>query len=123
MKYSQAFERDYQFYLTNANKFNFAPYQPRVESSETGKDAKYCFWKLDSTGNHSPCNEPELLRSLLICKKSIGFHLNMWAEGFEDMGEEIDYYMSEFICPPEWVKISFEKILWKNQKLQKTQSK
>jgi hypothetical protein len=123
MKYSPQFERDYEFYLRNANKFNFAPYQPFIEASESGDDAKYCFWKLDSTGKLLPCNEPELLRSLLICKKSLGFHLKMWAEGFEDMGEEIDYYMAEFICPPDWVKVSFEKILWKNQQLQMTQSK
>ncbi|MEH2086127.1 hypothetical protein [Nostoc sp.] len=114
MKYSPQFERDYQFYLKNAEKFNFAPYQPIVEVSDTGKDAKHCFWRLDSTGKLLPCSEPELLRSLLICKKSLGFHLKMWAEGFEEMGEEVDYYMSEFISPPKWVRVALEKAISKH---------
>ncbi|WP_335083062.1 hypothetical protein [Nostoc sp.] len=78
-----------------------------------GNDAKYCFWKLDSTGKILPCSQPELLYSILVCKKSVGFHLNIWAEGFEEMGEEIDYYMAEFYHPPNWVKVSFEKKLQK----------
>lgn len=111
MKYSPQFERDYQFYLQNAKKFNFAPYQPIIEASKSGKDAKYCFWKLDSTGKLLPCNEPGLFSSLLICKKSVGFHLKIWAEGFEDMGEKIEYYVAEFQNPPDWVKISFSKLI------------
>jgi hypothetical protein len=113
MKYSPQFERDYRFYLANANKFTFAPYQPIIKASETGKPAKYCFWKFDSTGELLDCNEAELLSSLLICKKSIGFHLKMWAEGFTDMGMSIDDYLAEFISPPVWVRVSFEKAISK----------
>ncbi len=102
-KYSQNFERDYNFYLQNAHKFSFAPFQPVVLASEHGHDAKYCFWKWDSTGKVLPCREPELLSELMICKKSIGFHLKMWAEGFDDFCEPINYYLAEFIDPPDWV--------------------
>lgn len=115
MKYSRQFERDYNFYLQNADKFNFAPYQPIIEASLKGYDAKYCFYKLDSEGKLLPCNEPELLHSLLICKKSIGFHLKLWAEGFNDMGQEIDYYLAEFILPPDWVRASFKKLVCNRQ--------
>ena len=111
MKYSKNFERDYQFYLTNAQKFNFAPDQPVIEESSDGKDAKYCFWKFDSTGEMLACNEPEILRALIICKKSVNFHLKMWASGFTDMEMNIDEYLAEFISSPAWVKVSFEKLL------------
>ncbi len=87
MKYSKGFERDYTFYLQNIDNFVFCG---TVEPSfvaipdSNGKSAKECFMRIDSNGVNLPCNEPELLNRLLLCKASINFQIKQWAEGRSD---------------------------------------
>jgi len=58
-----------------------------------------------------PCKEPELLKEVITCKKSINLHIKMWVDGYEDMMMGIEEYMKEFIDPPIWVYNSFIKSL------------
>jgi len=92
---------------------------------EHGKSAKKCFCRYDTTGKMEPTNEPELLQSLIVCKKSINLHIKLWVESYDDMVEGVDFYMNLFQgTPPPWVEDSFRKQLsrqmmrqWKQQHL------
>ena len=105
-KYSKNFNRDYEFYLRHIGRFDFAGGAeiPRVTFDENGVDAKRAFFLFDSNGTLAPCNEPELFYKLMVTKKGINFHFKMWAEGFWDLMEPIEFYLDEFDNPPEWVE-------------------
>lgn len=103
--YKEKFERDYQFYLTNKNKFKFAgcvisppPYD------EKGVDAKQAFFVFDSQGKLKPCREPDLFVELMTCKKAINLQIGMWADGQEDCLIPIEELLEEFISPPDWIQ-------------------
>jgi hypothetical protein len=94
MKYSDNFERDYNWYLKYGHIYKFdGSLDPIVIYDEHGKDAKYCFYKYDSTGKLPPTNQPNLLVDIIKAKRSINFHIKMWAEG---VAERISF-MSEFM--------------------------
>jgi hypothetical protein len=83
MKYSNNFERDYNWYIKWKDVFNFCgsdDENDKVIFDINGKSAKECFYLHDSTGKILPTLEPELLYSLYKCKGSINFHIKMWAE-------------------------------------------
>jgi hypothetical protein len=125
-KFNPNFERDYAFYLNNRAVFSFAgtdtkkdyriqfPGEPdefadgerwAIPYMPNGKDAKHCFYYLDSEGKKFPCCEPELLNQLLTCKASVNLHIKMWAEGRAEYVlslVELKEYMNEYKCP-EWV--------------------
>jgi hypothetical protein len=107
MKYTKNFNRDYQFYLDNSNNFSFAAdYYPIITLDTKGKSAKECFWLLDSQSISVPCSQPEELTKVLLCKKSVNFHIKLWAENYLDILEPIEYYLEEFIDPPDWIEKS-----------------
>lgn len=112
MKYSQRFEEDWKFYLNNKEKFTFCgeeiiqwPYDVN------GKDSKYCFHKFDSTGKILPSSEPELIREVLRCKKSINWHIKEYADGLTEpywLGT-LNELLNEFKNPPYWVEQAMRK--------------
>ena len=84
---------------------------------ENGVTAKKAFHSFDTMGKSLPTNEPELLESILKCKKSINLHIKMWIEGYDDMMEDVEYYMKLFNGePPSWVEDSFRKQLSRRQR-------
>lgn len=86
-KYSENFERDYNFYLNNIGNYKFCgTLMPKHTAiySDVGKSAKEVFYLIDSTGKNHPTNEPKLLNDLLLCKASVNFHIKQWAEGRAD---------------------------------------
>ncbi len=113
MKFSKKFNRDYDFYIQNKDTFTFSGVNVTVwPDLENGVTAKECFWRFDSTGNMMPTCEPDLLKALIICKKSINLHITLWVEGYDDMMEGVEYYMGLFHgTPPLWVEDSFRKQL------------
>jgi hypothetical protein len=86
MKYSKGFERDYQFYLSNLDKFNFCgTLNPNFEAIINGElSAKECFFFIESQGKNYPCSEPLLLNKLLLCKAGINFQIKQWAEARQE---------------------------------------
>lgn len=83
MKYSEKFERDWNWYYKWKDEFTFdgSPASGKVFGNKTfGKSAKECFYIHDSQGKIIPTNEPELLEQIFKCKGSINFHIKMWAE-------------------------------------------
>lgn len=104
-KYSDQFETDWNFYLQNKDKFIFCGEDVLLwEYNEKGNTAKECFYKFDSTGKKTPCTEPALLRAIVICKKSINWHIKQYAEGCADGLFFFNELINEFISPPEWVE-------------------
>ena len=88
MKYSNKFEKDYEWYLSVKDKFNFDGVavhlnkygKPIIISDPDGKDAKYCFYVYDAMGKIVPTSEPIKLQDLLRVKGSINLHIKMYAE-------------------------------------------
>ena len=105
---SKKFDRDWLFYRKNRHKFTFCGVQ--VDTPQYGAYtpvAKECFRSFDTSGKVPKyCREPQLFMEILRCKKSINFHLKMWAEGYNDYLMGIKEYLNELIDPPLWVEKS-----------------
>ena len=105
-RFKKSQQRDFDFFMKNRHKFTFSGVDlslvPKGEYSVFD-----CFILWDTQGKLLPCENPELLRQIMVCKKSVNFHIKMWVEGYDDMGMPISEYLKEFIDPPEWVYKSF----------------
>lgn len=115
MKYSKKYERDYEFYYSQRNVFNFCgTLTPKYTAvfDENGKSAKEVFYMIDSQGKNLPTNEPELLNELLLCKASINFQIKQWGEGrakgITSLYELTEEYKNQYNLP-EWVIVAVEK--------------
>jgi hypothetical protein len=81
MKYTENYQRDYEFYLGNRHVFNFSgKTEITLIADKNGKTAKEVFYMIDTHGKNASCCEPELLSELLKCKASVNLHIKMWAE-------------------------------------------
>lgn len=108
MKYSEAFERDFKWYLSVRHLFSFdgqAEYFDRktgrnlINSSKNGASGKEAFYKWDAQGRILATKHPNLLHTLLKTKGSVNLHIKMYAEDrangtlpkllFQDLCEEI----------------------------------
>ncbi|MCP3685420.1 MAG: hypothetical protein GY861_22440 [bacterium] len=109
------FERDWKFYCGNRKKFTFCG---RVvvtpEYDEDGLTAKECFYVYDTNGKLCKCSEPELFHEVLLCKKSVGFHIKQWAEGYTDVCSSVDELLSFADSPPDWIKVSVKNQIINN---------
>ena len=113
----EAWRKDYDFYIANMHKFTFFGDwldAKQFKNDDNGKTADLAFKALDSQGKVIPCKETDLLKKVMTCKKSINFHIKTWAEGFIDFGEDVEYYMQEFINPPEWIRVALVNQIRKN---------
>lgn len=87
MKYTESYQRDYEFYLGNRHNFNFSGKTEITPiADKKGKTAKEVFYMIDTHGKkkNTPCCEPELLSELLKCKASVNLQIKMWAEARAD---------------------------------------
>lgn len=141
-KFSPQFERDYKFYLSNKHIFTIPgsfikndfgiqyPGEPEliqkdedgndvvipfsIPYSASGKDAKRCFYLLDTNGEKHPCSEPQLLVEILTCKAAVNLQIKLWAQGRADctlFKFELEEWLADFKAP-EWVLKAIE-----NQKI------
>ena len=123
MKYSKKFNRDYEFYLSNKDTFTFSGDRVDVPvDMENGVSCKQSFRSWDTSGVLLTTNEPELLKSIIVCKKSINLHIKMWVDGYDEMMESVGFYLSLFEGePPPWVEDSFRKQL--RRKIERSRKK
>lgn len=78
-KYSENFERDWNWYNKYKDEFTFSGALPKdVEFDKDGKTAKECFHRFDSEGKLLPCSEPELLQQIFNCKGAINMMIKEW---------------------------------------------
>lgn len=81
MKYSENFNRDFNYYLSSRHIFNFDGRLDRdIEFDKNGIDGKKAFYKFDSEGKLVPTKHPNILKALLKTKGSINLHIKMWKE-------------------------------------------
>ena len=113
-KYSDSYERDWKFYRTNKDKFNFFGAHPPVfEYHADGVSAKRAFLILDSTGKAPKTRENNLLSKVIACKKSVNWHIKQWSDGYVDFCEPVEYYMNSMNNTPEWVYHSIKGQVFK----------
>lgn len=89
MRYSKNFNRDYNFYISVIDTFNFAgkdvDKECNIVTTENAVTAKECFYNYDSSGIRDlDCNEVELIKKLIICKASVNMHIKMYAESMTE---------------------------------------
>lgn len=103
MKYSKSFERDYNFYLTNINNFNFCGTGvPGFLAEHGDMPTKEAFFRIDSGQKIYAiekrlnalnmtedtrvvmCDDPELFMAILLCKSGVNFQIKQWAECLND---------------------------------------
>ena len=108
-KYSPNFDRDYDFYFTNIGKFDFIGSDISNMRPEEGTNTlKKVFHVFDSQGKTLPCEDPDMFLELIKFKKGLNFWIKYWAEGFSDILEPIEDYLSILDGDvPEWVETSF----------------
>ena len=82
MKYSNNFERDWNWYVKYKDDFMFSGSLNRelIVDFDKGSSAKECFFIFDSQGKLKPTNEPELLSKVIKCKESINFQIKEYAQ-------------------------------------------
>ena len=120
MKYSQAFERDYEFYTRMLDVMDFDGSLPRsdIEEDIHGMIAKDAFYLFDSQGKMKPTCEPALLSKLFKTKGSVNFHIKMYAEGRADgtLGRfELEEIVKNFSAP-DWFYEAVERQKFKYMK-------
>ena len=81
--------------------------------NKDGVNAKEAFFQLDTYGKVPECDEPELLKEILQCKKAVNWQIKEWVNGFYDMFEPFSYYTESFINPPTWVLNALKRSVWK----------
>lgn len=81
MKYSENFNRDFNYYLSSRHIFNFDGRLDRdIVFDKNGISGKQCFHKFDSEGKLVATKHPNLVKALLKTKGSINLHIKMWKE-------------------------------------------
>lgn len=105
MKYSDNFNRDFNWYLSVRHSFNFDGKTPiEITFNAKGIDGKKAFYIYDSKGKLNETKHPHLLSTLIRTKGSVNLHIKMYAEGMAD-GTFPKIEFNEFcekIKSPEW---------------------
>lgn len=109
IKFSKRFDEDYDFYLLNCNRYNFAGKDVvsefKIIESCDGLSTKECFYHYDSSGTKEfICKDKDELIKIIICKASVNLHIKMYAEGFAEYSlslKELKDIASE-IKAPDW---------------------
>lgn len=106
MKYSKNFNRDFNWYLSVRDKFNFFGSEVvDIIYDRNGIDGKQAFYIWDSQGKMVPTKHPNILKTLFITKGSVNLFIKMYAEdrAFGILPKELFY--SEVVLPfkcPDW---------------------
>jgi len=118
MKYSNKFEKDFNWYLKVRSIFNFDGVDGYINKKgkdiivydKNGVDGKEAFFKWDSSGKILPTKHPKLLHALLRTKGSVNLHIKMYAEarakGLMTFNELNDLCI-QYNCP-NWFKEAVE---------------
>lgn len=81
MKYSTNFNRDFNWYLSVRNFFNFSGALPQdIIFDKSGIDGKKAFHIYDSQGKLMPTKHPNILAKMILIKGGVNLHIKMYAE-------------------------------------------
>ncbi len=80
-KYSANFNRDFNWYLSVRNFFDFSGAIPdKIVFDKSGITGKQAFLKYDSEGKLLPTKHPTMLAKLILLKGGVNLHIKMYAE-------------------------------------------
>ena len=87
-KYNTNFERDFRWYLSMRQRFNFDGSNNYfnkkgdnvIQHDKNGVSGKEAFFQWDSNGVIKPTKHPNILYTLLKVKGSVNLHIKMYAE-------------------------------------------
>lgn len=98
-------QTDFDFYLENADKFNFSgKHDVDIPQDTNGVSARESFKAYDTRGVIVPSRDAETVKKVINAKKSINMHIKLWAEGADDMCEPIYVYYNMIKGnKPEWI--------------------
>lgn len=112
MKFSKKFERDYEWYVSISDIFDFDGVEdytskagiPMIQYSKQGMSAKECFYLFDSQGIVKKTKEPKRLKKLYKTKGSVNLHIKMYAEDrASGLLPETEFRkIVKEINPPKW---------------------
>ena len=89
-RHSDEFNKIFTFFLKSyRNKIlDFSGVEVRTTMNINEDDGKVCFKKFDNgeyKGMESmPCRHPNILKGVIVGKKSWGLHVKMWSEGISE---------------------------------------
>lgn len=123
-KYSEKFNEIFTFFLSSyrCGILTFCGSKVNVEFDLNSDDGRFGFRRFENgeTKIHNLINQhPNVLRAVIIGKKSWGLHLNMWTDGIVECcftKEEIfQQFTEKNIKIPEPFILDFEKTLLKKK--------
>ncbi len=111
MKYSNNFNRDFNWYINVRYHFNFSGALPLdIQFDINGIDGKKAFLLYDSQGILKPTKHPTLLANLILIKGGVNLHIKMYAEdraSFLLPKPEFEY-LCKSINAPDWFRDAVE---------------
>lgn len=119
VKYSKSFERDYKWYLSISDLYNFDGASgyfnkkglPIIVHDAGGVDAKTAFYYFDTQGKILPTKEPEKFRLVLRTKGSVNLHIKMYAQ--DRANGRLPKILFDEICEqikaPDWFSEAVER--------------
>lgn len=89
-RHSDEFNRIFTFFLKSYHYkiLDFSGVEVRTTMDINEDDGKVCFKKFDN-GEYKgmeniPCRHPNILKGVIVGKKSWGLHVKMWSEGISE---------------------------------------
>lgn len=89
-RHSNDFNKIFTFFLQSYRKkiLDFSGVDVKTKLDLTQEDSKICFKKFDN-GEYKgidiiPCRHPNILKGVIVGKKSWGLHVKMWSEGISE---------------------------------------
>jgi hypothetical protein len=115
MRFSNRFNKDFNYYLYVRHTFNFDGCNEYfsskgvsiIQSDIKGVNGKEAFYLYDSQGVIKPTKHPNILHTLLKVKGSINLHIKMFAE------DRAKGYLPKILLDemnlPDWIVNAIEK--------------
>lgn len=128
-KYSSNFNLIFKFFLQSYRHgiLDFCGVEVRTRMDITCGDGKYCMSSFDN-GEYSkeeihqtgiPTRHPNILKGVIVGKKSWGLHMKMWSEGISEGSFTIEEILEQFtkknIVIPECFIRDFENTIRKKK--------
>ena len=119
MKYSDRYRKDFKWYLSVRNVFNFdGRHFVEVVHDRNGLDGLKAFYLYDSQGKLNPTRHPTMLQRLIKTKGSVNMHIKMYATGRADGTLPRPEFEEMAFSYPDWFSKAVENQKYKYYKVQ-----
>ena len=126
-KYSEDFNKIFWFFLRSYRHkiLDFSGVNINTKMDTTEEDSKFCF-KCYENGEYKniesiPTRHPNILKGVIVGKKSWGLHVKMWSEGISEgtftKKEVLEQFKEKNIEIPEPFLIDFDNTILKKMRM------